>query len=120
MPTVNQLVVSKQYHGPTREEDRTALVALAKEGRSRPFTTAEAERISELCSRSEGVVWNNDLPEEVAPTVTFWTELVKAGPEADLTMRDKNVGFLKKYIVPHIIRVTAPTVEKMKAELDRR
>lgn len=54
------------------------------------------------------------LPDELV--IHFWTSVVNAEKASEI--RDKNVGIMKNDVVPHIIRVTKPTVEAMKAQLE--
>ncbi len=56
------------------------------------------------------------LPDELV--IHFWTCVVNTTNASDI--RDKNIGIMKTDVVPHIIRVTAPTVEAMKAQLEQK
>lgn len=56
------------------------------------------------------------LPDELV--IHIWTCVVNTNNASDV--RDKNISIMKNDIVPHIIRVTAPTVEAMKAQLEQK
>jgi hypothetical protein len=56
------------------------------------------------------------LPDELV--IHIWTCVVNTTNSSDV--RDKNISTMKGDIVPHIIRVTAPTVESMKQQLEQK
>lgn len=56
------------------------------------------------------------LPDELV--IHTWTCIVHTNNATET--RDKNISIIKGDVVPHIIRVTAPTVEAMKAQLEQK